>query len=186
MNTNPVGVFATTARAAAAAVMTRTFRAALLACHNVATAAANKVGLTHGEEDPIYLANRDIAAAAETVLDELSTATEASDASFLEEIHEAATFAADATHTYVGSHRLHRMAQQAQEMAREGLQKVGDAAAGMAETAGLGQDSLQAAQENVRRRRRRRPNSCCSRCRRRWRSGCFRLRLWCNRTCGCC
>jgi hypothetical protein len=184
---DPVGVAATTARAAAAALMARTFRGVILALHNVTTAAADKVAATYGEEDPIYLVNRDIAAVTERVLEELESTSHAADSSFLEELHEAANFTADATHTFVGTNRLRRVAQQARAFAEDGFRNVGDAAARVAETAGLDRDSLAAAQENVRRRRNRpRQNTCCGRCRRSMRSCCFRWRMWFRRTCACC
>lgn len=183
---DPMGVAASTARSLAAALMARSFRGLILAIHNTSVSAADKLETTYGDEDPIYLVNRDIAAVTERIMDDLDATSVAADSSFLEELHEVATFAADATHSFVGTHKVRRMAQQAQDLTRTTLQQAGDVAATLAETAGLGPDALAAAQENVRRRRRRRKTTRCGRCKRKFRSCCFRFRLWCRRNCDCC
>jgi len=180
-----MGVAASTARSLMAAVMARSFRGLIMAIHNTAVSAADKLEGTYGNEDPIYLVNQDIAAVTERIMEDLDATSVAADSSFLEELHEAAAFAADATHSFVGTHKVRRMAQQAQDLTRTTFQQAGDVAATIAETAGLGPDALAAAQENVQRRRRLRGHNRCGRCRRKLRSCCFRFRLWWKRSCCC-
>jgi len=173
---DPVQFLGGTARAGSAALLARVFRGAVAAAQRAAQLAADKAEEAYGDEDPIYLVNVDISRVMEQALVQLHTTARGADHSFLEELHGAAEFTADATHSFIGSHHLRRMAAQATEMGRQGLRNMADGTAQAFKTAGIDRDVLDAARFAPGRKR-----SCRFRSRRLCRAIVFRWKLWWHR-----
>lgn len=166
-------LFGSTARAGSAAVLARGFRGALMAIQRAAQNAALKAEASHGTEDALYLVNVDISRVMEQAVTQLQLTTRGADHSFLEELHGAAEYTADVTHSFVGSTHLRRLAVQAADLTRGGARNVADATAEVLRTAGIDRDALAAARRGPGRVR-----GCCFACRRQWRAVSFRWKLW--------
>ena len=185
------GAASTVARATAAALAVRAIRTTMSAAVRTVEAAGEAAAVSHGGEDPVHLACRDVAYAGRMFVETIDGASRSADSSLLEELHEAAAFAADATQSFSGTHHMRRMVQQAQEFAHRGMQQAGDAAARIAQTTGLDSTAVAGAVQAVylRRQERLRDEGGCKgcrvRCSRRMRSCCFRFWLWRRRVCTC-